>query len=88
MVATVASIDAPVKPRALIRRQMGDYFTGRTAQDRARIRREVIDVQIEDVRALAPVVAAAFDKQAICVFGNRDILDSAKASLKVVPLVG
>ncbi len=36
VVSTVAGFDAPLKARALARRQDGDYFGGRTPEARAR----------------------------------------------------
>ncbi|MBQ9001802.1 MAG: insulinase family protein [Eggerthellaceae bacterium] len=88
IVATVAGIDAPVKPRELVRRQMGDFFTLHKPEERTERRREVIATTAADVRELAGAVRAATDKRAICVFGNREILQGAKADLKIIPLVG
>ena len=88
VVASVAKIDNPMKPRMLIRRQMGDFLTERSSEDRVEFRRQVISTTADDVRSLAPIVADAVDRHAVCVFGNREILENSKADLKVVPLVG
>lgn len=88
VVATVAGLDAPIKPRDLIRRQMGDFFSLRKPEDREKLRSEVIGTTAADVRALAPVLREAVDKRAICSFGNREILESAKTDLNVITLVG
>ena len=88
VVATVAGLDAPVKPRELIRRQMGDYLTGHAPEERAERRREVIETSAGDVRALAPVVREAVLAGAVCSFGNREILEGSSADLDVIMLVG
>lgn len=88
IVATTAKFDAPIKPRELIRRQMGDYFTKHVAADRAARRREVVETTSSDIRELAKVVRQVVDQHAICAFGNKDILEGSKAGLSVIPLVG
>jgi len=88
VVATVAGIDTPMKPRALIRRQMGDFFTDHAPEERVELRRQVIDATAADVRALAPTVADVVSEKALCVFGNREILENAAADVNVIPLVG
>ena len=88
IVATVAKIDAPVKAREVVRRQMGDHFSGRTTADRRRVRQQVVEASAQDVQALAPVLGEAIGKGAVCVFGNRGILEGAKADLELVSLVG
>jgi len=88
VVASVASFDAPIKPRALIRRQAGDYFTNRTPEDRVENRRQVVETSVETVRGLADAVQRAVEPHAMCVFGNREILESSKAGFEVISLVG
>jgi len=87
LVATVAGIDAPVKPRALVRRQAGEFFCHQTPADRERMRAEVIATTRDDVRALAPVVDQLVEHQARCVFGNRDILKASDAGFTLVELL-
>ena len=88
IVATVAKIDAPVKAREVVRRQMGDYFAERTAADRRLVRQQVIEATVQGVQALAPVLDEVIGQGAVCVFGNRAILEGAKADLDLVTLVG
>ena len=86
IVSTVAGIDAPVKPRQLIRRQATEFFAHRAPEERKALRSQAIAATPEDVRALAPLVKATVDAQAICVFGNRAILESVKTPLTLVEL--
>ena len=88
VVATAAGFDAPIKPRELIRRQMGDFFAGQTPEERTRLRQEAVAADVAGIRTLAGTLAEIADKSATCVFGNRGILESAHADLDVIPLVG
>ena len=87
VVATVAGIDAPVKPRALIARQNIEYFTGRDPQARARLRDEALATKPADLRALAADLAVADEHRCVCVFGSGQILRESKAGLHVVDLL-
>ena len=87
IVATVASLDAPIKPRELIRRQAGEFFAKHSPELRRETRRQVIETDVAAVRAVAPIVKAATEKRAMCVFGNREILESSKAGFNVIELV-
>ena len=88
IVASVASFDAPQKPRAIVRRQATDYFTGRTPESRIVNRRQVIETDVQAVRDLADTLRRAIEPHAMCAFGNREILESSKAGFEVIPLVG
>lgn len=87
IVSTVASFDAPLKTRALVRRLDGDHFTGRTPADRARTRREMIEATPAKLNELAADVTRAVEQQMICAFGNKEILEGAGADLKVIDLL-
>ncbi|MBQ3328619.1 MAG: insulinase family protein [Eggerthellaceae bacterium] len=88
VVASVAQLDAPIKPRTLVRRQMGDFFRGRKPEDRLAARDQAIATDAEAVRAFADIVSMTVDAHAMCAFGNRDILEASKAGFEVIPLVG
>ena len=87
VVATVANLDAPNKPRSLVRKQGLECLTGFTEEKRLRIRREAAGATVEGIHALAPVLSRVADKQAICVFGNRDILSNANVELDLIELI-
>ena len=88
IVASVAGIDAPVKPRALIRRQASEFFSSRSPEERRAMRQQVIEADVEAVRKHAGDVARIMDEGAVCVFGNKAILESSSMQLEVIPLVG
>ena len=88
IVSTVAGLDAPLKPRELARRQDGYVFAHIDPAERLVTRSQVANATIEEVRALGNAVSQAANKNIACVFGNREIIESAKADFTVVDLLG
>ena len=87
VVSTVAGIDSPVKPRELARRQDGQFISKLSPDARAKVREETAHTTPDEVRALGAAVEACAKERAICVFGNREIIEDAKTSLDVVDLL-
>ena len=87
VVSTVAGFDAPLKARALARRQDGDYFGGRTPEARLETRAEMTAADAQAVRALAAPLAAAVAHDAVCTFGSKDIIEAARTPFEVVDLL-
>lgn len=87
VVSTVAGFDTPLKARMLVRRQDGDFFSGRAPENRLETREQMIEADAPAIRALAAPVADAVAAGAVCVFGSRDIIESAAAELDVVDLL-
>ena len=85
--STVAGFDAPLKARALARRQDGDYFGGRTPEARLETRAEMTAADAQAVRALAAPLAAAVAHDAVCTFGSKDIIEAARTPFEVVDLL-
>ena len=86
--ATVAHIDAPTKPRLMIHKQVVHFLTHQSAEERAKARRDVIETDIETMRSHADTLRRVIDAQAICVFGNREIIESSNTDFEVVELIG
>ena len=87
VVSTVAALDAPEKARALLRRQDGMYFAGTTPADRQRVRQQVRDATLDEVRQLGPVVDVLADENLVCTFGNGEIIRASQESFTVVDLL-
>ncbi|WP_251231771.1 insulinase family protein [Adlercreutzia aquisgranensis] len=87
VVATAAGIDQPQKARALIRRQDGEWLAGRDPESRMRIRNGVVGTTAEDLRSLGEPLRSALGKQAVCVFGNKDIIAQSAAASAADPLL-
>ncbi|WP_273397667.1 insulinase family protein [Thermophilibacter mediterraneus] len=77
VVATVASHDAPVKPRQLARRQDVARFGGKRPGWRDAVRAEELAVTADDLRALAATLADESAPTGICVFGGREAVEAS-----------
>ncbi len=88
IVSTVASHDAPLKPRRLARRQDGHYLDDRPEGWRDSVRSQQLAVTREKVRALAPLLADLPNRRALCVFGGREQIEASGLNLTVVELMG
>lgn len=87
VVAAVAALDAPIKCRALLRRQDGEFFCGRTRMERLAVREEVIQTSGEALRQKAAPLQEVLDRDLRCVFGNESIIRDSKLSWNVVELL-
>ncbi len=88
MVATTAGLDQPQKARGIVRRQDGDWLSGRTPRDRAELREGVVRTTVEDLRGLASPLRGAFRAhRAVCVFGSGDIIAKSDAVRGENPLL-
>ena len=88
VVATVAGMDAPVKPRALGRRLDATRLSGRDAGWRARLRAQTVATTVDDVRALAKPLAQLAERRGICVFGGKAQVEASGLGLKATELFG
>ena len=87
VVSTVAGFDSPQKARALINRQDGAYFAGRTPEDRLAARARMVAADRGALAELADAIEAACAHDARCVFGNRAIIEGAKTGFEVIDLL-
>ena len=61
-----------------------DYFSGRTYEDRLRVRREILATDAETLVRHAKALEAIAEQGAICVVGGKDKLDACEGSLSTV----
>ena len=87
IVSTVAGHDAPVKPRALARRQDTAFFSDREPGARAKLRAEMLASTPRALRSLAPALEDAARSHSVCVFGSRDLIEQGKLGLARVELM-
>ncbi len=87
VVSSVATLDAPHKPRELMRRQDIDLLSGYTPQDRIRTRHEMLTADVPSVRSLAPAIAHTAIDGAVCVFGNAEIIANATEKIEICDLL-
>lgn len=87
VVSVVAGIDAPMKTRALIRRQNNQFIAGIDPALRQRNRAEVVASTPEDLRKLAPLVRMVTTQGALCTFGSREVIETSQIPWKVESIV-
>ena len=87
IVAGVSSMDAPVKPRSLGRRLDAARLSGRTPEWRRRIRTEMLETTVDDVRALAEPLSKLGEAHGMCVFGGREQIEASGLDLEVHDLI-
>lgn len=86
VVASVAGMDAPVKPRALGRRLDATRLSGRDATWRGRIRRQMLDVTLDELHALATPLENLPEDRGVCVFGGREQIEGSSLELATTEL--
>lgn len=87
IVSTVASHDAPVKPRQVARRQDVALFSGKSAGYREHLREEKLAATPEKLRAYAEVLDRIAAEGAVCAFGGEDVLRASKGDWSFVKLL-
>lgn len=88
IVSSVAGMDAPMKPRELMRRQDGMFFSGYSPEKRALTRNQILQCTAVDVRKSASSVDALCRTGFVCSVGSREILGSNESGLELVDLLG
>lgn len=88
VVSTVASLDAPEKPRDLIRRHDGMFFSDVTEQDRLRTRSEVVASGVDDLRALGPLVRDVVRQRKLCTVAGRDLIERSAIDFTMSEVFG
>lgn len=88
IVSAVAGHDAPLKPRALARRQDSDFFRGRAPEWRSEVRSQMLAATADDIRALAAPLADVAPARGICVFGSREAIEASKIDFEIIELMG
>ena len=79
VVSSVADFDKPMKASALMNRSEAQFFSGRTEDDREKLREEALHTSLDDVRALSESVQKIIDNSSVCVIGNEETIASSAA---------
>ena len=89
VVSTIASHDAPTKPRGIARRQDLLRFSGREEGWRDAVRNEELCTTVDDLHALAEPLRMFANEKVVCVFGPRDAIDASSVAFDdVIDLIG
>lgn len=79
VIGTVSGLDVPLTPRSAGTRSMSAYLTGLTMEELQKLRDEVLDATVEDIRSLAPYISAVLEKGSLCVVGNEEKINAEAA---------
>lgn len=84
VIGTMAAAETQLTPSMKGERAMVHYLSGNTRESRMKIRDEVINCQVEDIRELAPLVESVIKDPYICVMGSEDKIERDKALFDAV----
>lgn len=84
IIGTFSALDAPLTPQSKGKRSMSMYIAGLTEEDLQKERDQVLNVTLEDIRALHKIVQAVIDAGNICVIGNEAKITENKELFKEV----
>lgn len=70
VIGTMSSVDMPRNPRMEGERGYTAYLTGRTYESVQKKREEILDVTVEDIRALARGVRTMLSQECFCTIGS------------------
>lgn len=84
IIGTFSSLDAPLTPQAKGRRSLSMYLGEITEADLQKERDEVLQVTVEDIRALDKAVQAVLEAGNICVIGSEEKINANKDMFKEV----
>ena len=87
IVSTVASHDAPAKPRQVARRQDAQFFCEKPAGYRERLRAEKLATTPEKLRACSTALDEVAQRGSICVFGGEDVVRASAGEFDVIELM-
>ena len=86
VVASVAGMDAPVKPRALGRRLDATRLSGRDPHWRETLRSQMLATTAEQIRELAGSLEFLPRDRSICVFGGREQIEGSTLDIETTEL--
>jgi len=78
IIGTISGLDTPLTPQGKGRRSLSMYLSGVTEEDLQRERDEILNVTLEDIRALHKPVRAILDAGNICVIGSEEKINQNK----------
>ena len=78
VIGTMAADEIQFTPSMKGERAMVHYLSGNTRESRMKIRDEIINCQVEDIRKLAPLVDSVMKDPYICVMGSEDKIQKDK----------
>jgi Zn-dependent M16 (insulinase) family peptidase len=84
IIGTFSTLDSPLTPQSMGKRSLSMYIAGITEAELQKERDEVLNITIEDIRALHKIVKAVIDAGHICVIGNEGKITQNKDMFKEI----
>lgn len=78
VIGAVSELDTPLTPAATGLRSMSAWLTHSTLEDFQRIRDEVLDAKVSDIRALSEGIRELLSEYSFCVIGNESKIEKEK----------
>lgn len=78
VIGTISTMDTPLTTSMALDRAVVHYLKGITNDRRQTIRNEILDVTVQDIRDIAPVVDAILKDGYICVVGGEQPIEDNK----------
>lgn len=84
IIGTFSTLDTPLTPQSKGKRSLSMYLAGVTEEELQKERDQVLNVTMDDIRALHKEVKAVIDAGYICVIGNEEKINANKDMFKEV----
>ena len=78
IIGAIGTLDTPLTPRAKGDVDFMYYLKGITIEDLKKERSEVLNVTLNDIKALKPLIQEVLNQKIICTVGNETKVDNAK----------
>jgi Zn-dependent M16 (insulinase) family peptidase len=78
LIGAISNMDTPLTPSAEGTRSLSAYLSNITEEDLQKQRNQVLDITQKDINALAPLVEAIMNQEALCVIGNAKVIEKSK----------
>lgn len=78
IVGAIGKIDGAKTPHTIGIICYTDFITGRTYEDRHKIRKEILGTTSADIRKFGPMIKDVIDKNYICTLGNEKVIQENK----------
>ncbi|MGN0316653.1 MAG: insulinase family protein [Lachnospira sp.] len=88
IIGTIGEVDAPLNPSAKGVRSFGAYISNTDYEFLRKEREEILNADVNSIRALAPYIECAMKQNYLCVVGNQDkIQDEEDLFDEIKPLI-
>ena len=84
IIGAIGTLDTPLNAKAKGARGFRAYIQGLKDTDFQKERNEVLNVTVEQIKGLKPLIAKALSDNALCVIGNENKIEENKEMFKTI----